>query len=183
LGGQDAFSLVLIATIFDDPLRPAIHALKYGGQPELAAPLARYLIAVAQQPPWTKILPQIDSVVPVPLHAQRLAERGYNQSALLAGAFARRMDLKMAEGWLIRSRQTRSQVGLSALDRRRNVANAFTAAAVVQGKRLLLVDDVFTTGATLTACAQTLRRAGAAAVYGLILSTPARRVDGSLGDL
>jgi len=178
-GEQDAISLVRIATLYREPLRSAIHALKYSGQPELAEPLARYCIAVAQQPPWTEILPQIDGVIPVPLHAQRMAERGYNQSALLAAAFAREMGLPMTENWLRRARQTQSQVGLSAVERQQNVADAFHADSAVAGKRLLLMDDVFTTGATLTACAQALRLAGAAAVYGLVLSAPAPSVDDS----
>jgi ComF family protein len=135
--------------------------------------LARYLIAAAQQPPWLDILPDIDGVIPVPLHAQRLAERGFNQSALLAGAFAEGTGLRLAESWLRRERETRSQVGLNGAERRQNVADAFVAEAEVAGKRLLLVDDVFTTGATLTACAQSLRLAGAKAIYGLALSTPA----------
>ncbi|MBI3959665.1 MAG: ComF family protein [Chloroflexi bacterium] len=176
-GGREALDLVRVATLYSHPLRPAIHALKYSGQPELAAPLARYFVAVAQQPPWLEILAQIDGVIPVPLHAQRLTERGYNQSALLAGAFAERMRLKLAESWLSRARQTRSQVGLNAAERQQNVADAFHADSVVAGKRLLLIDDVFTTGATLAACAQALRQAGAAAVYGLVLSTPAPAID------
>lgn len=181
-GGREAFSLLRVATVYSDPLRPAIHALKYGGQPELATPLARYLIAVAQQPPWPEILAGVDGVVPVPLHSQRLVERGYNQSALLAGVFAERMGLVHREGWLSRARQTRSQVGLSALERQQNVADAFTADSAVLGKRLLLIDDVFTTGATLTACAQALEEAGAAAIYGLVLSTPAPTQGNALGD-
>ena len=181
--GWDVFQFIRPATIFRDPLRPAIHALKYLGQPELAAPLARYLIAVAQQPPWREVLPEIDGVVPVPLHAQRLAERGYNQSALLAGAFAQHMGLPLAESWLSRARQTRSQVGLNAAERQQNVADAFSADSVVAGKRLLLIDDVFTTGATLAACAQALRQAGAVAVYGLVLSTPTPAIGNTLGDV
>lgn len=181
-GERDAFALVRVATVFKHPLRPAIHGLKYGGQPELGGLLARYLIAVAQQPPWTAILPEIDGVIPVPLHAERMAERGYNQSALLAGGLAKGTGLDLCEAWLRRERLTRSQVGLNAVERQQNVADAFRADPVVQGKRLLLVDDVFTTGATLSACAQALREAGAAAVYGLVLSTPAPTPNGDLGD-
>lgn len=172
-GGQDALALVRAATLYGEPLRTAIRALKYNGQPELAPLLARYLIAVALQPPWPEILSGIDGVIPVPLHAQRLAERGFNQSSLVAGPFAERMGLKLTESWLRRERQTRSQVGLNGAERRENVAGAFRAEPVVAGKRLLLVDDVFTTGTTLTECAQALRLAGAAAVYGLALATPA----------
>lgn len=181
-GERDAFALVRVATVYKNPLRPAIHGLKYGGQPELGGLLARYLIAVAQQPPWTAILPEIDGVIPVPLHAERMAERGYNQSALLAGGLAGGTGLELREAWLRRERLTRSQVGLNAAERQQNVADAFQADPAVQGKRLLLVDDVFTTGATLSACAQALRKAGAGAVYGLVLSTPAPTADGALDD-
>lgn len=172
-GERDALALVRAATLYTDPLRPAIRALKYSGQAELAPLLARYLISVAQQPPWLEILAHIDGVIPVPLHAQRLAERGFNQSALLAGPFAEQTGLPLTENWLHRERQTRSQVGLNGAERRQNVAGAFRAEPVVAGKRLLLIDDVFTTGTTLTECAQALRLAGSAAVYGLALATPA----------
>jgi ComF family protein len=161
-GERDTLALVRAATLYTEPLRAAIRALKYDKQRELAPLLARYLIAVAQQPPWTEILPEIDGVIPVPLHAQRLAER-----------FAERMGLPLAESWLRRERETRSQVGLNGAERRQNVAGAFCADPVVAGKRLLLVDDVFTTGTTLTECAQALRLAGSTAVYGLALATPA----------
>lgn len=182
MGERDAFSLVRIATLYRAPLRQAIHALKYGGQPELAGPLSRYLVAVVQRPPWPEILAGIDGIVPVPLHVARLTKRGYNQSALLAGGLSERVRLELAENWLIRTRQTESQVGLSAVQRQQNVADAFHADASVAGKRLLLVDDVFTTGATLAACAQALRQAGAAAVYGLALATPAPIADNDLDD-
>lgn len=171
-GERDALALVRAATLYTEPLRTAIRALKYDKQRELAPLLARYLIAVAQQPPWLEILAHIDGVIPVPLHAQRLAERGFNQSALLAGPFAERMGLPLTESWLHRERETRSQVGLNGAERRQNVAGAFRADPVVAGKRLLLIDDVFTTGTTLTECAQALRLAGCSAVYGLALATP-----------
>ena len=181
-GGRDALALVRVATLYGDPLRAAIHALKYGGQPELAPLLARYLIAAAQQPPWPAIVPTLDGVILVPLHDQRLVERGYNQSALLAGALADWFGLFHADNWLERGRPTQSQIGLSALKRRQNMADAFVAGVEVVGKRLPLVDDVFTTGATLTTCAQALRLAGAAAVYGLALSTPTPTPGDSAGN-
>lgn len=167
-----ALRLVRAAALHTDPLRPAIHALKYEDQPELASLLARYLIAVCIQPPFADLMPSIDAAVPVPLHKSRLAVRGYNQSALLAQGLAGHFGLPVAEGWLVRARETRTQVGLTALERRQNVADAFLATKDVQGKRLLLVDDVFTTGSTLTACAAALRAAGAVDVVAVALATP-----------
>ncbi len=160
------------AALYTSPLREAIHRLKYAGQRELAAPLARYLVAVYRLPPWPSVAPTLDAVVPVPLHPTRQAERGYNQAALLAHAFAESVGLPVVESWLERVQATRSQVGLSARERHRNVAQAFQAAPTVYGHTVLLVDDLFTTGATLMASARALLAVGARAVYGLALATP-----------
>jgi ComF family protein len=160
------------AALHTHPLREAIHHFKYRKQPELAEPLSRYLVAIFQQPPWTEITHTIDGCVPVPLHPKRLAERGYNQAALLAASFAHRTGLPMNEAWLSRSRETTPQATLTADQRRRNIASAFSASAAVKGKHILVIDDVTTTGATLTACAYALHDAGAAAVYGMALATP-----------
>jgi ComF family protein len=142
------------AALHTAPLRPAIHALKYGGRPELAPLLARHITAVWQlQPLWqpwrSGALRPV--VAPVPLHAQRLTERGYNQAELLARAFAGQNRLALRTDLLHRQRSTRSQVGLSAVERHANVADAFTAASC-PGAVILLIDDVYTTGATLNAC-------------------------------
>ncbi|MBI1299488.1 ComF family protein [bacterium] len=160
------------AALHTHPLREAIHQFKYRNQPELAEPLSRYLVAIFQQPPWTEITHTIDGCVPVPLHPKRLAERGYNQAALLAASFAERVRLPVTEAWLSRNRETTSQATLTADQRRQNIAGAFSTSTAVKGKRILVIDDVTTTGATLTACAYALRGAGAAAVYGMALATP-----------
>ena len=160
------------AALHTHPLREAIHRFKYRNQPELAEPLSRYLVAIFQQPPWTDITYAIDGCVPVPLHPKRLAERGYNQAGLLTASFAHRVGLPMNESWLVRSRETTSQATLTADQRRQNIAGAFSASSAVKGKHILVIDDVTTTGATLTACAYALRDAGAAAVYGMALATP-----------
>ncbi len=163
---------VRIAALHTSPLREAIHAFKYGQQPELAVPLARYLLALSQASSWQATLRSIDAVVPVPLNAVRRQERGYNQAEQLASAFCYGVQLPLCSAWLVRQRATQSQVGLSAVERRHNVQGAFMAASAVAGKRLLLVDDVYTTGATMQACAEAALNAGATAVYGLALACP-----------
>jgi ComF family protein len=114
----------------------------------------------------------------VPLHPARLAERGYNQSELLAAELARCWSLpRLSSSALIRTRETDSQVGLDLPARQANVAGAFTASPRwVEGQDVLLVDDVCTTGATLNACAQALREAGAVTVSAVTLAR-ARRQD------
>lgn len=164
--------LIRAATLHREPLRQAIHHLKYENSPAMAVPLARYLIATFAQPPWSTIAPSLDGVAPVPLHAQRLAERGYNQSELLATAFCRQIRLPLHTDWLQRQRETRSQVTLNRIERRQNVEDAFTAHSSVRNKTILLIDDVYTTGATLDACATALLIAGASAVYALALAAP-----------
>lgn len=163
---------VRIAALHTDPLRQAIHAFKYDGRRELAEPLARYLVALSQTLPDQARLRTVDGVAPVPLYSTRRQERGYNQAELLASAFCRSVQLPLCSTWLIRQRSTQSQVGLTAAERQQNVQDAFVATSAVSGKSLLLIDDVYTTGATMRACAQAAMKAGAKAVYGLALACP-----------
>ncbi len=168
-----ALTFTRIAALHTSPLREAIHALKYENCPELAEPLARYLIALVQPAfSWQRVLPIIDGVIPVPLHTERRQTRGYNQAELLASAFCRSVQLPLRSAWLVRQRSTQSQVGLTAAERQQNVQDAFVATHAVYGKRILLIDDVHTTGATMQACAQAAIDAGAACVYGLALACP-----------
>jgi ComF family protein len=141
----------------------AIVRLKYESRPDLARPLGDLL--------WRWLSPRAATlrgalVVPVPLHPSRLAERGYNQSALLARRVARHLDAPFAPLALARARDTPKQATLDREARLANVAGAFRAreAARVGGRAVLLVDDVSTTGATLAACSHALRAAGARAV-------------------
>lgn len=170
--GENPLTLVRAAALFDHPLRPAIHHLKYEGRTELAPLLSRYLVAAFQDADWQDLPRPVDGVVPVPLHAERLAERGYNQSALLAQDFGRLTRLPVYPEWLTRQRHTRPQVGLNAQERRQNVDDAFHAAAAVAGRTILLIDDVYTTGATLWACAAALNLAGARTICALTLAQP-----------
>jgi ComF family protein len=148
-------------------MRPAIHALKYQGVRDLAEPLADWLVAT-----WRVHALTADLIVPVPLHPRREAQRGYNQAALLARELGRRTGVPVAPAELIRTAWTRPQVGLSRTERRANIAGAFRCAGKVTDMRIILVDDVSTTGATLESCASELKAAGAAHVQGLVLARP-----------
>ena len=165
-------ALARAAALHDGPLRHAIHALKYENTPQLAEPLSRYLMAAWQNADWDPWRSRIDVVVPVPLHAQRRLQRGYNQAELLAAAFAATARLRVDPTLLERHRDTRPQVGLNAGERAVNVHDSFVAQAPLTGQVLLLVDDVYTTGATLRACASAALDAGAAAVCGLTVARP-----------
>ncbi|SRR5579871_716372 len=173
--GLEPLAGLWVTGLYEDPLRVAIHALKYEGKRQLAAPLGRLLAATCQQRMQGRARLRFDAVVPVPLHPKRQAERGYNQSALLARGLAREIGLPLREDILIRSRHTPQQVGLDNARRRANVAGAFACPShhpALAGAALLLVDDVCTTGATLAACAETLCIAGAREVWGLTLARP-----------
>lgn len=170
---QWSLTWVRAATLYTGPVQAAIHALKYSGEKELAYVLACYLTATFQQPPWSTLEATIDFAIPVPLHAKRLHERGYNQAALIAEAFGQRSQLPVETSILLRTRHSHSQVHLQFDERQANVKNAFETTQDLSGKRVLLVDDVYTTGATLNECAQALRNAGAIDVFGLTLAMPA----------
>lgn len=151
---------------FQGPLREAIHRLKYNSDIGLAEPLSNHLIELYNELKWA-----VDVVAPVPLGSKRIKTRGYNQSGLLGRPLAYAINKSYQPGVLMRTRETRSQVGLSAAERRQNMDGAFSARANrVSGKTILIVDDVTTTGSTMNACAQALRQAGASAVYGLTLA-------------
>ena len=151
---------------FNGPLRNAIHRLKYGRDVALGEVLARPMINCLKQTGW-----KVDIVVPVPMSLSRRAERGYNQAALLARPIALSFGLEYRSRALRKTRETRSQVGLSLGERQANVRGAFEAdRRVVSGKQILVVDDVTTSGATLNACARALRVAGAREIYCLTLA-------------
>jgi len=148
-------------------MRQAIHQLKYRSVRALAAPLAKllrdYLI--------TNPMPA-EVLVSVPLHRKRLRERGYNQASLLAQELGKLVSLPVVDDCLFRQRHAPPQARTSTVEERQsNVANAFTCHDHrLQGKRVLLIDDVSTSGATLNACATALKAAGAISVWGLTLA-------------
>jgi ComF family protein len=151
---------------FEGVLRDAIHHLKYRGHTVLAKVLGGLMATYWMQHP----IP-CDIVVPVPLHVSRLRERGYNQAALLAREMTQQAGLSLNEHTLIRQRATASQVELNAEERGANVHDAFRCTSdAPDGKQVLLIDDVCTTGATLQACAIALRQCGARTVRALTLA-------------
>ncbi len=164
---EPGLKAVRSAALFDGPMRDALHALKYRRDLGLAEVLAGFLLHVWQPLGW-----RVEVIVPIPLGAQRARERGYNQAALIADAFGERIAVPVCEKWLMRSRETASQVGLSLVERHSNVAGAFSAQEVNR-RRILLLDDVCTTGATLEAGAHALREAGAQAVFALTVARAA----------
>jgi ComF family protein len=151
---------------FDGTLREAIHGFKYHNLQDLAIPLGRLMGDY-----WEKNSLPAEVIVPVPLHPGRLRERGYNQAALLARELGKSIGLPVWENDLVRVRATRPQVKLNAQERRENVNDAFRCSnAGLKDKRVLLIDDVCTTGATLEACGIALRQVGARSVWAFTLA-------------
>jgi ComF family protein len=153
--------------LFDGVIRKAIHEFKYRNLKAIAPLLAGFLHDFLLENP----LPG-DVLVPVPVHNKRLHERGYNQSSLIARELGKLNGLPVVEGCLIRKVNTPPQVRTTSVsERRKNIAAAFACVNErLNGKRVLLIDDVSTSGATLNACAGTLKSAGAALVWGLTLA-------------
>ncbi len=152
------------AVLFGDHSKRLVHALKYRDNPEAGLFMARIMCRAGRD-----LLSEADFVIPVPLHRSRLWKRRFNQAAFLAQKIAQASGHKFAADILIRNKATRQQVGLDAAARAKNVRKAFAVPfekiPVITGKSIVLVDDVRTTGATVAACTETLKRAGAARVF------------------
>lgn len=155
---------------YESGLRELIHLLKFGGVRPAADVLGRMLAeAIARLKPEFPAEGVV--VVPVPLHRTKLRQRGFNQAEMIARAALKtnpaRDRLRLCAGLLERTRETASQIGLTSRQRRENLRGAFRAAQreLVQSREVLVVDDVFTTGATVSECARVLRRAGASKVW------------------
>ncbi|HUU28624.1 MAG TPA: ComF family protein [archaeon] len=153
------------AAWFMGPVPELIHRFKYQGLHRLALFCAEIMTAL----PWAgDLIGESDILVPVPLHRWRKMRRGYNQSEKLSGALSALWGKEMVSDIFIRARRTRSQTRLKPEERRANVAGAFSVVdpAKVYGRSILLIDDVMTTGTTLSACAVTLKKAGAKKILG-----------------
>jgi ComF family protein len=170
--GANGFDAAFAFGEYGGTLRKLIHLFKYTRMKPLAAPLGKMLNAA---------LPRdraFDVIVPMPLHWRRRWDRGFNQAELLARAVSQRSGMPVREV-LKRSRATPAQAGLTNSERRRNVTGTFEVSRVdrrhVEGRHVLLIDDVFTTGATASSAAAALKRAGAARITVLTLARADRR--------
>lgn len=160
-------SAIRAAAVYADPLSTAIHRFKYEGRSDLHRPLGRLLADYWQARPVTA-----DLAAATPLHENRLRERGFNQSQLLAEVLCAAVRLPLLRpGVLVRQRETQQQMLLGPAERRSNVQGAFGwQGPPVQGCKVLLIDDVATTGSTLEACAEALLAAGAGKVWALTVA-------------
>lgn len=177
---QPLFDRARAVLRYDDLGRRLVVGFKHGDRTHGAPTFGRWLARAG-----AALIADTEIATPVPLHRLRLVRRRFNQSAMLAHAICRSAagcDLRFTPDLLLRRRHTPNQAGLNAAQRRRNVRNAFAVnprrSGEVEGRRILLVDDVFTTGATVSECAHVLRRAGASAVDVLTLA----RVDAPRGE-
>lgn len=164
------------ALAYDEASRGLVLALKHGGRTEGLASFAPWMARAGQA-----LLSDADGLIPVPLHPRRIRQRGYNQSLLLAKALEKVAGVPVEPHLLARVKMTSSQDGKGVAARQRNVAGAFkireSMLYKISGKTFVLIDDVYTTGATLKACARALKRAGAAKVSAIALARVIKPID------
>jgi len=152
--------------VFDSPIQNALHAMKYRRNIGLGESIAIQMVDFVRSLNWP-----IEIMIPVPLGKKRLRERGYNQVALVARPLAYRLGLKYESDALQKVRETRSQVGLTESQRHENVQNVYWAdAKIVNRRSILVMDDVATTGSTISACTAALLSAGARETYVLTIA-------------
>ena len=154
---------------YERPLGEVVKALKFRGQRHLARPLAEYLAEVLRRQDFTR---EIDVIVPVPIHWRRKFSRGFNQSELIARRLGALLSVPVDCRSLRRVRHTKPQTRLSGAERLQNLKGAFKVRRPqnVKGRHVLLLDDVMTTGGTMTECARELRRAGATRIYAAVVA-------------
>jgi ComF family protein len=151
---------------FDSPVQNALHTIKYRRNVGLADSIASQMVDFVRSLQW-----HIDAVIPVPLGRKRLKERGYNQVGLVAQPLAYELGLEYAPQALWKARETRSQVGLTISQRHENVSQAYQAnPSAVKRKSILLMDDVATTGSTISACTEALLSADAHEIFALTIA-------------
>src|SRR5271163_1916055 len=169
IASPPAYARARAAVRYDDVARTLVHALKYQDRTDLAPAMGRWMARAGRE-----LLTDADALVPVPLHWKRGWSRRYNQSGALARVIERQTGVKLASEALRRVRPTQQQIGLSRAERASNVQGAFKVAADrkadIAGRRVILIDDVLTSGATAGACAQALLRAKAAQVDVLVFA-------------
>lgn len=156
------FSKVITYGLYEDILAEAINQLKFHGIKRISKTLGRLLLSLD--------LPETEGIVPVPVTIKRLRERGFNQSLLIARVIEKESKVPLLMDTLLKKKETPPQIGLSAKERLLNLKNAFEVKGNIKGLRLLLVDDVMTTGATVTECSKVLMKAGAEEVIVLTLA-------------
>ncbi len=172
--GETKFDLLRSFGAYDAELRKLLVLLKYEGVRTLAVPLGGWLRLTLEHYPE---IPEVDAIVPVPLYPRRRRARGYNQAELLARSLKNWTKIPLKTGWLRRVKDTPTQTGLTVRQRTANVRGAFLSQQKLDKRRILLIDDICTTGATLNACARVLQRAGAEAVYGLTVARVVQEIE------
>ncbi len=151
--------------VFDNPVKNSLHKLKYRRGMSMGDSLAAQMIVFVLELNWP-----IDMIIPIPLGKHRLKERGYNQGAMIVSPLAMALNAKHAPNELARRKETRSQVELTRQERKENIIGAFQAGVRVKGKNVLVLDDVSTTGSTLSSSAEALYSSGAKNVYALTVA-------------
>lgn len=156
------FSRVINYGLYEGVIAEAINQLKFHSIKRLAKPFGKLLLSLD--------IPSADGIVPVPLSIKGLRERGFNQSLLIARVIAKKKKFPLFMDILLKEKETPPQIGLSARERLLNLKGVFKVKGNINGKRLLLIDDVMTTGATVTECSKVLMKGGAKEVIVLTLA-------------
>lgn len=176
---EPLYAIARCVAPYEDSVRDVLHSFKFSGRRELAYPLGELMASlVASLFPYRLLA----AVIPVPLHENRLQERGFNQALLLAGVVSKMLRIPLVPNALIRSRETHSQTSLSREQRQSNLKGAFVAGDDVlplKGEAVLLVDDVYTTGATIQECCTVLLNAGVGEIYVAALAAGIMKTPGT----